>query len=159
MFAKGSSTIEVLIALFIFQLATVAVLQGQWRARQQVVLAQQELKATALLFDIAATLQQLPQLPITLQTPLSKPLADIDCVATACSLNEQAQALLQPILKAVLIKGGFDDAQLCIQGNYPFIQLHFSWRSYWLMQRDVGTGDCLRHGTFHQVQIQVEARR
>ncbi len=57
MLAKGFSYIEILVALFIFQISTVTLLQGQLRARQQVLLAQQELTATALLFEVAAIMR------------------------------------------------------------------------------------------------------
>lgn len=157
--ATGFSTIEILIAVFVFHLASVALLQGQWRARQQVVLAQQELIASALLFDIAATLQQLPELPVELQAPLQQPLAQSNnCQNASCSPSQQAMQSLQPLFALAFAGNGFQQAQLCISGNYPNTELNFSWHSQWLIQRDIGSGQCRRSGAFHQVQIKLRAQ-
>ena len=158
--AAGFSHIEILVALFIFQLAALSVLQGHWRARQQVVIAQQELTAIALLSDIAATLQQLPSLPDELQRPLTAPLPPMEnCQQHACSAAQQALHILQPMFTRVFDGRGFAQAQLCIAGHYPFTELNFSWASQWPVQRDVGQGQCHRHGAFHQVQIKMRAQR
>lgn len=158
--ATGFSTIEILIAVFIFQLAAVSVLQSHWRARQQVVLAQQELTATAMLADIAATLQQLPSLPIELQRPVQAPIPAVEnCAGQGCTAAEQAIYLLQPMLAKVFVSGGFSQAQLCISGEYPNTELNFSWASLWLIQRDIGHGQCHRRGAFHQVQIKLWGQR
>lgn len=154
--ATGFSHIEILIALFIFQLAALSVLQGHWRARQQVVLAQQELTAIALLSDLAATLQQLPSLPVELQRPLTAPpAAGAACQQHGCSSSQQAMHVLQPMLARMFEGLGFKRSQLCITGNYPHIELNFSWASQLPVQRNVGLGQCHRHGAFHQVQIKL----
>ena len=154
--ATGFSHIEILVALVIFQLAALTVLQGHWRARQQVVVAQQELTAIALLSDIAATLQQLPSLPDELQRPLTGRLPAVDNrQQQVCSPTQQALQVLQPILARVFDQRGFAQAQLCIAGDYPTTELNFSWASQWRVQRDIGQGLCHRHGAFHQVQIKL----
>lgn len=154
--ATGFSHIEILIALFIFQFAALSVLQGHWRARQQVVIAQQELTAIALLSDIAATLQQLPVLPHELQIPLTAPLPTAEnCQQQACSATQQALQVLQPLLNRVFDGRGFVNAQLCIAGDYPNTELNFSWASQWRVERHIGHGQCHRYGAFHQVQIKI----
>jgi hypothetical protein len=157
--ATGFTIVEVLIALIIFQLTTLWLLQGQWRARQQVVVALQELKATALLFDIAASLQQLPVIPSELRVPIQQPLANVnECRQSACSATQQAISAMQPILARAFDPKQFRQAQLCISGNYPHIELIFSWQSYWSIQRNIGAGQCARSGAFHLIQIKLRAQ-
>ncbi len=157
--ATGFSTVEILIAIFIFQLAALSVLQAHWRARQQVVLAQQTLTATALLSDIAATLQQLPSLPSELQRPLAAPIPAVEnCQAQACAAAAQAMHTLQPMLAQVFDGSMFPDAQLCLSGNYPNTELNFSWASQWQLQRNIGSGQCHRTGAFHQVHIKLRGQ-
>ncbi len=157
--ATGFTTVEVLISLLIFQLATLWVLQGHWRARQHVVVAQQELKATALLFDVAASLQQLPELPRELQAPLQQPLLSaLECEPSTCSPTLQILIALQPILTRAFDPKHFRQAQLCVTGNYPNNELIFSWQSLWSIRRSSSTGHCARSGAFHQVQIKLRAQ-
>ena len=157
--ATGFTTVEVLITLLIFQLATLWVLQGHWRARQHVVVSQQELKATALLFDVAASLQQLPELPRELQAPLQQPLLSAhECQPSTCSATQQILSSLQPILAKAFDPKHFRQAQLCVTGNYPNNELIFSWQSFWAIERSSGAGQCARSGAFHQVQIKLRAQ-
>lgn len=153
---KGSSSIEILIALVVFQLAALIVLQGQLKARQQVVLAQQQLVATALLADIAASVQQMPALAADFTTPLNQPLLpENSCQHPDCSSLSQARTSLMPVLARAFQTGYFSQPQLCLSGHYPFLHLHFSWRSPFLKPREVGQGQCQRYGRYQQVQLGV----
>lgn len=148
---KGFTYLEILIALVIFQLVTVVILQGQLRARQQVLLAQQELVATAFLVDIASVLQQAhlgSQQVLTLTAPYAERL---DCLSHPCSSSQQIKSALDPVLSDVFAT--FSDAQICIEGSYPKLNLNLNWRSSMGSARHVGLGTCLRSGAYHQVQI------
>ncbi len=154
MLAKGFSYIEILVALFIFQISTITLLQGQLRARQQVLLAQQELTATAFLFEVAAIMQQLPDFSPTLVKGMTQQAAGArDCLASNCSSQQQAQQLFQQSAQQALQR--LADPQLCVSGVYPNIVLQLSWRSLINQNRSVGTADCLRYGPYHQVQIKA----
>ncbi len=154
MLAKGFSYIEILVALFIFQISTVTLLQGQLRARQQVLLAQQELTATAFLFEVAAVMQQLPDFSPALLLGMAQPvMGGEDCSAPQCSSQQQAQLLIQQSAQQALQR--LADPQLCVSGVYPNIVLQLSWRSLINQNRSVGTADCLRYGPYHQVQIKA----
>ena len=154
MLAKGFSYIEILVALFIFQISTVTLLQGQLRARQQVLIAQQELSATAFLFEVAAIMQQFPTFPPTLIAGLNQQsVGPAECLLSQCSSLQQAQHLLQGSAQQTLKR--LPESQLCVSGVYPNIVLQLSWRSLMKQERSVGTAECQRNGPYHQVQVKA----
>jgi prepilin-type N-terminal cleavage/methylation domain-containing protein len=128
---KGFTLIEVLLCLLLFGLGMLGALASQVYARQQVLMATQRLIATAIVTDVAASLQSVPAVAPLFngtfdQLPASLPLCQKAAQCTGAQLL-QAQVAQQ---LTVLLSGnasGLTSAQLCIVagGVHPEIQL--SW--------------------------------
>lgn len=130
--AKGFTFIEVLICLLLFAIGMLGALASQIYARQQVLMATQRLLASALVSDVAASLQAVPTVAATFQGNFIQAPAIISlCSQQAdCTGEQLLQAQIDQQLVA-LFQGPaavLAAAQLCIVagGNAPQIQL--SWR-------------------------------
>lgn len=129
---KGFTLIEVLLCLLLFGMGMLGALASQVYARQQVLMATQRLIATAIVTDVAASLQSVPAIaPLFHGTFDQVPVSIPSCTEAAqCTGAQLLQAQLAQQM-AVLLSGeasGLASAQLCIVsgGTHPEIQL--SWR-------------------------------
>ncbi len=129
---RGFTLIEVLLCLLLFGIGMLGALASQVYARQQVLMATQRLLATAIVADVAASLQSVPQVAPKFQGNFDKAPTTVKLCQHAGSCN--GEQLLQSQLDqqlTVLLSGSptsLSSAQLCIvaAGAQPEIQL--SWR-------------------------------
>jgi prepilin-type N-terminal cleavage/methylation domain-containing protein len=91
--ARGFTLIEVLLSLLLFGVGMLGALASQVYARQQVLLATQRLQATAIVADVAASLQSVPQVARTFQGQFDKAPTVLKLCSQAASCN--AEQLLQ----------------------------------------------------------------
>lgn len=130
--ARGFTLIEVLLCLLLFGLGMLGALASQLYARQQVLLATQRLQATAIVADVAAALQSVPQVARTFQGHFDQapPAAKLCPQIASCNPEQLLQSQLDQRLSLVLsaTASALPSAQLCIVagGAQPEIQL--SWR-------------------------------
>ncbi len=129
---KGFTFIEVLLCLLLFGLGMLGALASQLYARQQVLMATQRLLATAIVSDVAASLQSVPQVAKSFQGHFDAKPGKVGVCQDAASctspqlLQSQVDRQLTVLLSASA--AGLPSAQLCIvsAGVLPEVQL--SWR-------------------------------
>jgi type IV pilus modification protein PilV len=130
--ARGFTLIEVLLSLLLFGVGMLGALASQVYARQQVLLATQRLQATAIVADVAASLQSVPQVAHTFQGQFDKAPAVVKLCpqAASCSAEQLLQSQVDQRLSVLMsaTASALPSAQLCIVagGAQPEIQL--SWR-------------------------------
>lgn len=130
--AKGFTLIEILLCLLLFGVGMLGALASQVYARQQVIMATQRLQATAVVADIAAALQSVPQLAQTFQGHFDKAPALVNLCqqATSCNRQQLLQSQLDQRL-AVLFSdspSALTSAQLCIVAGATQPEIQLSWR-------------------------------
>lgn len=128
---KGFTFIEVLLCLLLFGVGMLGALASQVYARQQVLMATQRMVAAAIVTDVAASLQSVPEEAAFFQGTFDQvPTVIPSCQnPTQCNATQLLQAQLAQQLTVLLgPASGLASAQLCIVagGSHPEIQL--SWR-------------------------------
>lgn len=130
--SKGFTFIEVLLCLLLFGIGMLGALASQMYARQQVLMATQRLLATAIVADIAASVQSLPSTTPSIYGVFEPTSADpIVCdKADQCSGKQLLQAQVAQQL-ATLSSGsgvGLSAPELCIVAGGLHPQIQLSWR-------------------------------
>lgn len=157
---KGFTFIEVLLCLLLFGLGMLGALASQLYARQQVLMATQRLIATAIVTDIAASLQSVPAAaPLVQGTFDQLPAAIPQCQDVAQCTGEQVlQAQIAQRMSVLLSGGasGLASAQLCIVavGVQPEIQLN--WRGVIASKFNPKTPLCPLPGGFYHVALRAD---
>jgi len=130
--SKGFTLIEVLLCLLLFGVGMLGALASQVYARQQVLLATQRLLATAMVLDVAASLQSVPAAASSLQGNFDQaPAAVTLCRDVAdCDAEQLLQAQVQQQLSVLLSdsSSGLPSAQLCIVAGADHPEIQLSWR-------------------------------
>jgi len=129
--ARGFTLIEVLLCLLLFGMGMLGALASQVYARQQVLMATQRLQASAIVADVVASLQSVPQVAQTFQGHFEKAPAQLSLCPdpASCHAKQLLQSQLDQRLATMLGSSpALPSAKLCIVagGAQPEIQL--SWR-------------------------------
>jgi prepilin-type N-terminal cleavage/methylation domain-containing protein len=129
---KGFTLIEVLLCLLLFGMGMLGALASQVYARQQVLMATQRLLATAMVTDVAASLQSVPEVtPLFHGTFDQRPATVTLChEAGLCNAAQLLQAQVDQQLSVLLSDSaaGLPSAQLCIVAGGVQPQIQLSWR-------------------------------
>jgi len=129
---KGFTLIEVLLCLLLFSVGMLGALATQVYARQQVLLATQRLMATAIVMDVAASLQSVPAAAPSFQGSFFQPPAAVTlCQEEAlCNAEQMLQAQVQQQLSVLLSDSAssLPLAQLCIVAGADQPEIQISWR-------------------------------
>lgn len=129
---KGFTLIEVLLCLLLFGMGMLGALASQVYARQQVLLATQRLLATAVVMDVAASLQSVPAAAPSFHGNFDQaPAAVVLCQDVAqCNAEQLLQAQVQQQLSVLLSdsSSGLPSAQLCIVAGADQPEIQLSWR-------------------------------
>lgn len=152
--SKGFTFIEVLLCLLLFGIGMLGALASQMYARQQVLMATQRLLATAIVADIAASVQSIPAATPAIYGVFElTQTKDIECdKSDQCSGEQLLQAQISQQL-ATLSSGfgvGLTAAELCIVAGGLHPQIQLSWRGVLIRKFQTQKTLCpLPDGFFH----------
>lgn len=159
--SKGFTLIEVLLCLLLFSVGMLGALASQVYARQQVLLATQRLLATAMVMDVAASLQSVPAAAPSFHGSFDQPPAAVTlCQDVAqCTAEQLLEAQVARQLSMVLSDSasGLASAKLCIVAGADRPEIQLSWRGVTASKFPAQSTLCPLPAGFSHVALRVGA--